>query len=58
MNKSAIDEDANSEVLNIFELEKSSRKIYYPNFPDSEFGNREYGNFEKQRIHKGIGRNP
>ena len=46
-NKSAIDEDASSEVLKILELGKTSWKISYSNEP-------EYKNFERERSQKGI----
>ena len=49
MNKSAIDEDASSEVLKILELGTTSMKISCREDP-------EYENFEKERNQKGIGR--
>ena len=48
MNRSAIDEDAGSEVLKILELERSSLKMSRPE-------NQEYNNLKKERNQKGIG---
>ena len=47
MNRSAVEEDAASEVLKIFELEKTSHKMYYA-------GMSEYKNFEEERKQKGM----
>ena len=48
MNRSAIDEDAGSEVLKILELERSSLKMSRP-------GEQEFKNLKKERNQKGIG---
>ena len=47
MNRFAVEEDAASEVLKIFELEKTSWKMSYPNHS-------EYDKFEKERKQKGM----
>ena len=47
MNRSVVEEDAASEVLKIFELEKTSGKMAYPGHP-------EYMNFEEERKQKGM----
>ena len=46
MNRFAVDEDAASEILNIFEVDRTSRKMSNPEDP-------EYKKFEKERKHKG-----
>ena len=48
MNRFGVDEDAAFEIINVFELGKTSRKMSYPN--DSE-----YANFENERKEKGVG---
>ena len=47
MNRFAVDEDAASEILKIFELDKTSRKISSPLDP-------EYSKFEEKRKQKGM----
>ena len=47
MNRFAVDEDAASESLKIFELGKTSYKMTYP-------GHSEYKNFEEERKQKGM----
>ena len=47
MNRFAVDEDAASEILKIFELDKSSRKMSYKYHT-------EYKNFKKERKQKGM----
>ena len=47
MNRFAVDEDAASEILKIFELGKTSYKMSYPRHP-------EYMNFEEKRNQKGM----
>ena len=47
MNRFAVDEDGASEILKIFELDKTSFKMAYPD-------NSEYGNFEEERKQKGM----
>ena len=58
MNRSAIDEDAGSEVLKVFELEKSSLQMIYEKEPTG-MTDEEDLNFNlsilKQRKQKGIG---
>ena len=46
MNRFAVDEDAASEILKIFELEKSSFGMSYPKHPN-------YTNFLEERKQKG-----
>ena len=46
MNRAAVDEEDQSEILKIFELEKTSWAMSDPNHP-------EYENFEFQREQKG-----
>ena len=46
MNRFAVDEDAASEILKIFELEKTSIKMSYPKDPN-------YKNFLEERKQKG-----
>ena len=48
MNRCSVDEDASFEVLNIFELRKSSWKMYESLNPD-------YASFEIERKEKGMG---
>ena len=48
MNRFAVEEDAASEILNIFELEKSSIKM-----AESDY-NPGYKNFKKERKQKGM----
>ena len=50
MNRFAVEEDAASEILKIFELDKSSFKLSYSN---SKY-NPEYENFEEERKQKGM----
>ena len=47
MNRFAVDEDAASEIVKIFELDKTSRKMSYPKHS-------EYKNFEEERKQKGM----
>ena len=47
MNRFAIEEDENCEIIKIFELEKSSDKMSYSYDP-------EYENFEEERNQKGM----
>ena len=47
MNRAAVDEDDQSEILKIFELEKTSREMSSLNHP-------EYENFDVQRKQKGM----
>ena len=47
MNRVAVDEEDQCEILKIFELEKASRKMNWP-------GHSEYKNFDFQRKHKGM----
>ena len=47
MNRAAVDEEDQSEILKIFELERSSEKMWYPEHS-------EYENFEEERKHKGM----
>ena len=49
MNRFAVGEDAASEVLKIFELEKTSGKMAYPGHPEYT-----YMNFEEERKQKGM----
>ena len=46
MNQSAVNEEDQCEILEIFELEKASEKMAYPDHPEYEY-------FEIQRKHKG-----
>ena len=46
MNRVAVDEEDQSEILKILELEKASREMSSPKHP-------EYKNFEEERKHKG-----
>ena len=46
MNRAAVDEADQCEILKIFELERSSREMYEP-------WQRNYKNFEEQRKNKG-----
>ena len=46
MNRAAVDEEDQSEILKIFELEKASFEMSDPENP-------EYENFDFQRKHKG-----
>ena len=48
MNRVAVDEDARFEILNIFELGKTSVNMSWPK-------QSEYANFEIERTEKGIG---
>ena len=50
MNRFAVEEDAASEILTIFELDKSSYKM---SDSDSNY-NPEYKNFEEERKQKGM----
>ena len=47
MNRAAVDEQDQSEILKIFELEKASWKM-------SSLGHSEYKNFDVERKHKGM----
>ena len=47
MNRFAVEEDAASEVLKIFELEKTSDKMFDPDHS-------EYNKFEEERKQKGM----
>ena len=47
MNGFAVDEDAATEILMIFELDKTSRKMSNPSYA-------EYKNFDEERNQKGI----
>ena len=47
MNQAAVDEEDQSEILKIFELEKASLAMSYP-------FHSEYKNFEEERKHKGM----
>ena len=47
VNRFAVDEDASSEIVKVFELEKTSIKMSNPNDP-------EYKNFDNERNQKGI----
>ena len=47
MNRAAVDEEDQSEILKIFELQKASEKMTYPRHP-------EYKNFDVERKHKGM----
>ena len=46
MNRAAVDEEDQSEILKIIELEKASLGMWHPEHP-------EYKNFDFQRKHKG-----
>ena len=48
MNRAAVDEDDQSEILKIFELEKASEEMSDSDHP-------EYGNLDVERKHKGTG---
>ena len=48
MNRFGVDEDAAFEVINVLELRKTSRKMFWPEDP-------EYPNFENERKQKGMG---
>ena len=47
MNRATVDEEDQSEILKIFELEKASEEMTYPGHP-------EYVNFDFQRKQKGM----
>ena len=52
MNRFAIDEDASSEILNIFELAKTSMSMSLPE--ESKYDKSCYIDFTKEKQHKGM----
>jgi len=51
MNRFAIDEDASSEILKIFELAKTSKEM---SMPGTMAGSENYKNFTEERQQKGM----